>query len=237
VSVIWHDLECGAYTADLTLWMELADRHGDPILDVGAGTGRVTLELAHRGHAVTALDLDAELLAELTRRAEGLPVQTVRGDARGFSLGQRFALCLAPMQIIQLLGGRTERAEFLTRARRHLAPGGLLAVAIAESVEAYEALDGVPGPLPDMIERSGVVYSSLPTAVRVDGRGFVLERRRERIGARGERSVADDVVLLHRLTADELEGEARAVGLRPAGRREIPDTDEHVGSMVVMLGA
>jgi hypothetical protein len=50
--VVWHDLECGAYRADLPLWRELAARarFGSPILDVGAGTGRVALDLARAGH-------------------------------------------------------------------------------------------------------------------------------------------------------------------------------------------
>ena len=43
--VIWHDVECGAYVADLPLWRELAAACEGPILDVGAGTGRVTLDL------------------------------------------------------------------------------------------------------------------------------------------------------------------------------------------------
>ena len=42
MSVIWHDLECGAYAEDLPLWRALAAEHGDPVLDVGAGTGRVS---------------------------------------------------------------------------------------------------------------------------------------------------------------------------------------------------
>ena len=62
MSVIWHDLECGAYTEDLPVWRALAARHGGPVLDVGAGTGRVTLDLARAGHAVTALDTDPALL-------------------------------------------------------------------------------------------------------------------------------------------------------------------------------
>ncbi|MDQ6751787.1 MAG: hypothetical protein M3Z33_13685, partial [Actinomycetota bacterium] len=66
--VRWHDLECGAYSADLPLWLELAAGAGGPVLDVGAGTGRVALELARAGHVVTALDSDAGLLCALRGR-------------------------------------------------------------------------------------------------------------------------------------------------------------------------
>jgi len=48
IAVVWHDLECGAYLEDLPVWQRLAAQHGNPILDVGAGTGRVTLDLARR---------------------------------------------------------------------------------------------------------------------------------------------------------------------------------------------
>ena len=186
-SVIWHDLECGTYTEDLGFWRELASSHGDPVLDVGAGTGRVALELCRHGHRVTALDSDPELLAELDRRADGFELDTVVADARDFDLGRRFALCIVPMQTVQLLGGRDERISFLSCARRHLDRGGVLAIAIAEELELYEMCEGVPGPLPDICERDGVVYSSQPTAVRAEREWFVLERHREIIGARGDR--------------------------------------------------
>ncbi len=44
----------------------------------------------------------------------------------------------------------------------------------------------------------------------------------------------DDAIALDALTADTLEREATAAGLRPAGRVTIPSTDEYVGSTVVM---
>ncbi len=116
-SYIWHDLECGAYAEDLGLWRALVDAHGEPVLDVGAGTGRIALDLARRGARVTALDRDPELLAELRRRGEGLPLDTVEADAREFALGRRFPLCIVPMQTIQLLDGPAGRAAFLTCAR------------------------------------------------------------------------------------------------------------------------
>ena len=63
--IIWHDVENGSYQADLRLWHQLADEAGGPVLDLGAGTGRVALELAAAGHEVTAVESDPLLLDEL----------------------------------------------------------------------------------------------------------------------------------------------------------------------------
>ena len=144
-----------------------------------------------------------------------------------------FALCLVPMQTIQLLEGPAGRAAFLERARRYLNTGGLLAIAITERLELYEVTDGGPQPLPDVCERDGVVFSSQPTAVRaVDGR-LVLERRRETVDRQGRREVEDHAISLDRLTAAELESEMRAAGLHPSDRATIAATRDYARSEVV----
>lgn len=234
--IIWHDLECGGYRKDLGVWLGLAERARGPILDVGAGTGRVAVALARAGHRVLALDSDPELLRELERRAAGLPVQTVCADARDFLLDEPVGLCLVPMQTVQLLGGPAGREAFLTCARRHLLPGGLIAMAITDELETFEVVDGCPAPLPDMVELSGILYCSQPTAVRQTSRQFVLERRRETVDPGGERRVSHDRVALDRLSIDELHREGAKLGLRALDPQPIPATAEHVGSQVVMLG-
>ena len=236
MSVIWHDLECGAYRADLPVWHRLAARSGGPILDVGAGTGRVTLELAQSGHTVCALDRDASLLQELTRRAAGCDVSTVCADARSFALGRRFPLIIVPMQTIQLLGGEPGRGAVLRCARDHLEPGGRLAIAIAGELEPFEVRDGL-GPLPDVCEREGVVYSSLPTAVRVSAGGFWLERNRETVTVSGDHHREHDRIHLDALTAEVLTAEGRAAGLTAEPVLTIAATSDHVGSEVVIFGA
>src|ERR1700691_93403 len=136
-TVIWHDLECGHYEQDLPLWLGLAGehvQHGQAMLHVGAGTGRVTIPVAQAGYRVVALDIDGQLLVELERRAPDLPVETVCADAREFELpGRTFPLIAVPMQTLQLLGGADGHLAFMRRARAHLRDGGIVAVAIADA--------------------------------------------------------------------------------------------------------
>ncbi len=225
--VIWHDVECGRYTADLDLWRELARETGGRVLDVGAGTGRVALDLARAGFEVTALDHDAELLDELARRAGDVPVETLVADAAGFDAGDgAFGLVAVPMQTIQLL---PDRAGFFTSARRAVAPGGLVALAVAIDLEPFE---GAELPPPDAAEHDGTRFLSQPIAVREEAGGTRIERIRHTIPA----GIAEeDVIVLARCTVEELEAEAEAVGLRPAGVRDIAPTALHVGSEVVLL--
>ena len=237
-AVRWHDLECGSYDVDLELWRELAAEAAGPVLDVGAGTGRVALDLARRGFDVAALDADATLLAELAARAraEGLGVPTHAGDARELAVPGSFAAILVPMQTIQLLGGPEGRRAFLARARDHLRPGGVLAAALADALESFDAAHTEP-PLPDMGEFEGVLYASRPVAVRDEGPAVAIVRLRETVDPGGGREVAEDVIRLDRLDPGTLEAEGRACGLAVAERRRIAQTDEYVGSSVVVLRA
>ncbi|HYM56168.1 MAG TPA: class I SAM-dependent methyltransferase [Solirubrobacteraceae bacterium] len=241
-AVIWHDLECGSYAADLPLWRELAARAGtegtaEPVLDVGAGTGRVALDLARRGHLVTALDLDAELLAALQERASGLPVETVRADARSFELdGRGFGLCIAPMQTVQLLGGPAGRIAFLGRARAHLRPGGILACAIVTAFEPFDCAAGDAGPSAETARLDDVLYSSRATRVSVRLDAILIERER-RIVSPVEATSERNVVELACVGESQLRREGIEAGLTPLPSRSVDPTYEHIGSAVVMFHA
>jgi SAM-dependent methyltransferase len=237
-AVAWHDVECASYTADLELWRALAAAAGGAVLDVGCGTGRVALDLAAQGHAVTALDSDKELVDELAHRAReaGLRVDAVCADARSFSLPGRFALAIAPMQVIQLMGGAEGRRDALTRVREHLEPDGRAAIALADPFEAVAPEDSLP-PLPDVREEDGWVLSSQPVAVRPHDAGVSIERLRQLVSPGGELSEELYSVHLDAVSADELEAEAGVAGLKSAERLEVGPTDDHVGSTVVVLEA
>ncbi len=121
----------------------------------------MALDLARAGHRVTALDLDPDLLGALQDRAGGERVETVCADARSFELDRRdFALCLVPMQTLQLLSDASERAALLRCALAHLRPGGLLACAIVTELEPFDVADGSPGPSPETAHVGETLYIS-----------------------------------------------------------------------------
>jgi SAM-dependent methyltransferase len=266
--VIWHDLECGAYRADLSMWRELAQTASTipgrvRILDVGAGTGRVALDLARAGHGVTALDSDPALLGALQWRAGQLDVEIVVSDARAFELGRRdFGLCIVPMNTIQLLGGSAGRIAFLRHARAHLRPGGLLACTIIAAAEPFDCSHGDLGPSAETARVGRLVYVSRMTRVSVRKRTLLIERERQIIADAGEvasspeplpRDAVEDrspgtrspsrapaereLITLDRVGVSQLEREGIEAGLGPEPGRLVPATEEHTGSPVVMLRA
>jgi SAM-dependent methyltransferase len=235
-TVVWHDLECHGYVADMDFWRELAGRERGPVLDVGAGTGRVSLDLAAAGHSVIALDNDPDLLAELSERARTrrLPVVTVTADAQDFALDERFGLVIVPMQTIQLLA---DRAAFLRCAAAHLDPGGLFAAAIADDLVPFDPHDGIELPDPDTGERDGWAFSSQPVAVRVFDGGARIDRVRRLTAPDGTTTEEPDTITLTALGAAALARELEEAGLRPLEPASIAPTLDHVGSTVVMARA
>jgi SAM-dependent methyltransferase len=238
----WHDVECGSYTADFELWRELARERGGPVLDIGCGTGRVALELATAGHTVVGVDADPVLVAALNERAHGagLPASALTADARSFTIdigpARGFALAILPMQVAQLLGGPPGRQAMLASVARHLEPGGLLALALADPFEAVEPGDSRP-PLPDVLEVDGWVLSSTPVAVRDEADAVAIDRVRQAVSPAGDLTEELATVVLDNCAPATLEDEGRAAGLRVLEARHVPPTVDYVGSTVVMLEA
>jgi SAM-dependent methyltransferase len=124
-------------TADVLFHVELAQELGGPVLEYGAGNGRITLPMARLGLDVTAVDLSAPMLADLRARLRREPTEVAsrvtvrRGDMRKLRLGQRFSVVLCPFNTFLHLYERTDVEAFLARVHEHLAPGGELVIDVS----------------------------------------------------------------------------------------------------------
>ena len=117
---------------DVAFYRDAARDLGDPILELGCGTGRITMELAEAGKRITGLDLSERMLERAVRKRAALRVEArervhlVQGDMARFDLGESFRLVIIPFRPFQHLLEVRQQVDCLNCVRKHLAPGGRL---------------------------------------------------------------------------------------------------------------
>ena len=122
-----YRIQYAQYRDDLPRYTQLALDYGGPVLELGAGMGRVARAIARRGIEVVALEPSQQMLHEGQQVTEGLPVSWVQGDMRQLDLGRQFPLILAPFNTLMHLYTLDDQDAALQGILAHLAPGGRLA--------------------------------------------------------------------------------------------------------------
>ena len=125
---VLYDLENADFEPDGPFYLALAEKYGDPILDLGCGTGRVTIPLAQQGYMITGLDIASEMLDLARFKAADLPIQWVEADLRAFQLDQHFQMICTTGRVFPHLLTRSDQEAALARIREHLAPGGIFQI-------------------------------------------------------------------------------------------------------------
>ena len=126
---ILFDLENNDFEPDGPFYLSLAQKMGGEVLELGCGTGRVTIPLARQGIDMTGLDIVPGMLAQARSKAGDLPIQWVEGDVRNFHLGRQFSFICAPGCVFEHLLERVDQEAMLACVHEHLAPEGLFVIA------------------------------------------------------------------------------------------------------------
>jgi SAM-dependent methyltransferase len=123
----------GSLQDDVEWYRRKATDSGGPVLELGAGTGRITVPIAAAGVSVAALDIDAGMLAKLRDKVRVLPedvrrrIDVHQGDMRSFALHQEFSLVIIPFRAFLHNLTSDDQLATLRRVYDHLRPGGELA--------------------------------------------------------------------------------------------------------------
>ncbi|HEY6690673.1 MAG TPA: class I SAM-dependent methyltransferase [Rubrobacter sp.] len=186
-----YDLEY-THDYDLLFWLSLAEREAGPVVEWGAGTGRIAAPLAAADHDVTAVELSAKMVKRGKEKSES--VGWIVGDLRSVDPGRRYGLALCAFNSFLCLRSVDDALAFLRNAHEHLVPGGLLGVEIS-AFSPEELVDPPGGPalrhdftsvLPDgRLERFSVSHYDAATQLmqmrlfyeRYDASGRLENRR------------------------------------------------------------
>jgi ubiquinone/menaquinone biosynthesis C-methylase UbiE len=175
---------------DVPFWKNIALNGGGRVLELGSGTGRVSLPLGRAGVALTGIDRSAAMLAfaraRVRRSRLGKAITLVQGDIRFLPFPRRFAVVMAPYGILQSLLRERDLAATLAEVHRVLEPGGTFGLELVADLPSWEeyrqrvSLKGWRG-------RPGGTHVTLVESVRQDRkrqRTIFDQEFRERRGGR-----------------------------------------------------
>ena len=133
----WADIYDRVYaylTEDIPFYVEQAIASGGPVLELGCGTGRVSVPVAQAGVEIVGIDASPGLIEVAKRKARTAGI-TERctfhvGDMREVNLRHRFPLGIMPFRSFQSMLSVADQQSALERVQEHLAPGGRLVLDI-----------------------------------------------------------------------------------------------------------
>lgn len=111
---------------DIAFWLAQAAQHGDPVLELTCGTGRVSIPLAQAGYRVTGVDMSPAMLEQARAKARQAQVTAtwVTADIRDFDLQTTFPLIIFPANALCHLVDRPSFEACMACVKRHLARSG-----------------------------------------------------------------------------------------------------------------
>jgi ubiquinone/menaquinone biosynthesis C-methylase UbiE len=129
---------------DVAFWQRMATRAGGVVLELGCGTGRVTIPVARAGVNVIGVDRSVEMLRyarkrESRARLKGR-VSWLRGDIRSLPFREPapFSLVMAPYGILQSLVSESDLNATLASVSRVLIPGGIFGLDLVPDLPVWK---------------------------------------------------------------------------------------------------
>jgi SAM-dependent methyltransferase len=141
---------------DVAFWRRFAAKAGGPVLELGSGTGRITLPLARAGVDIIGVDRSEQMLARVRfggARSDGVPAarivrgrvsfsrasRLVRGDIRSLPFrAESFAAVLAPYGVLQSLTTSRDLTNALRSVARVLPRGGAFGIDLVPDVGRWQ---------------------------------------------------------------------------------------------------
>ena len=158
---------------DVPFWRRVALEADGPVLELGCGTGRVSLPLARAGIELIGIDRSAPMLARaiggaarrIANRKSLIPPRFVRGDIRALPFRPRaFSMALAPYGILQSLIRPRDLTATLASVARVLPQGATFGIDLVPDVPKWrEYTDRV-----QLSGRAGTARLTLIESVRQD---------------------------------------------------------------------
>lgn len=112
---------------DIPFFLQETKKAKGSVLELMAGTGRVSLPLAEAGIDLVCVDFSAEMLDLLRQKLDkqGMKAELKQADVTAMDLGREFELIILPFHAFPEITGREKQVQALKRIKAHLSEGGI----------------------------------------------------------------------------------------------------------------
>jgi ubiquinone/menaquinone biosynthesis C-methylase UbiE len=202
---------------DVKFWTGVAQRAQGRVLELGCGTGRVSIPLARAGVDLVGVDRSAQMLgratAQLRRWRASDRLRLVRGDMRRLPfVAGSFSMVIAPYGVLQSLTRAADLRAALDSVARVVAPGGTFGVDLVPDVPNWREYENKV----QMQGRAGAAHLTLIESVRQDRRRRLTTFEQCYLERRGGRTRRHRFELTFRtLTVPQMTGALRRAGFHP----------------------
>jgi ubiquinone/menaquinone biosynthesis C-methylase UbiE len=177
---------------DVPFWRRVASEAGGPVLELGCGTGRVSLPLARARVDLVGIDRSAPMLDRARRRilTSSHPhilksLRLVRGDIRQLPFeDETFPMVLAPYGILQSLIRPRDLTAALASVARVVAPGGTFGIDLVPDVPKWREYENRV----QLRGRAGGAQLTLIESVRQDPKRHLTTFEQKYVERRGSRT-------------------------------------------------
>ena len=121
-----YDLLNKRVTDDIPFYIRQVKKHGDPVLELACGTGRVTIPLAESGIRITGIDISESMLSHARTKIKDkeVAIEWIKDDCRNFHLNKKFNLIIFPFNTIAILQDLKSIESCFSSVRNHLKDTG-----------------------------------------------------------------------------------------------------------------
>ena len=138
----FYDAENSGKRDDINMYLELAQQHGGPILEIGCGTGRVMISLAKQGYKIHGID-NAKAMLDLAehyrKESSDLTQNTIlhHGDVLTYELDMTFPMVIVPYNTLMHFHQQETQLALLKRLRGWTTDTGLLVLDLPNAGEIF----------------------------------------------------------------------------------------------------
>lgn len=160
----WADIYDDVYSFadyDINFYLQKASDIKGNILEIGCGTGRITIPLMENGANITGIDSSQRMIERLQTKiaTSKIPIKIIRQDVRTLELAEKFSLVIFPYRGFQSLLTVEDQIKALNSLRNHLKPGGNLIITLF-----------VPGR--DLFDQRPDIFYHLRNSRHKEGNGY-----------------------------------------------------------------